>query len=155
MRRTVLQLATFAVWFALPGLAQTAQPHSDGSLLTRIIPHVHSRTTPATDQQDTEGTLDASNLGSPLVLDKGWRVGVTANTAAANRDFDDSAWAVRDARLLGVAMYNAGLNRPCGVPLVPSAPPAPAVRAKIRANGLVFRIGVHETEIDHLMYPDH
>ena len=97
MRRTVLQLATFAVWFALPGLAQTAQPHSDGSLLTRIIPHVHSRTTPATDQQDTEATLDASNLGSPLVLDKGWRVGVTANTAAANRDFDDSAWAVRDA----------------------------------------------------------
>jgi hypothetical protein len=97
LRRTVLQLATFAVWFALPGLAQTAQPHSDSSLLTHIIPHVHSRTAAATDEQTPGGTLDASNLGSPLVLDKGWRVGVTANTAAANRDFDDSAWAVRDA----------------------------------------------------------
>lgn len=36
-------------------------------------------------------------MGSPVVLDKGWRVGITANPAAANPDFDDSRWAVRDA----------------------------------------------------------
>jgi HAMP domain-containing protein len=43
-------------------------------------------------------TLDASDLGSPLTLDKGWRVGITANPAAANVDFDDTSWAVRDAQ---------------------------------------------------------
>ena len=33
-----------------------------------------------------------------MVLIKGWRVGITANPAAANPDFDDSKWAVRDAQ---------------------------------------------------------
>jgi sigma-B regulation protein RsbU (phosphoserine phosphatase) len=41
--------------------------------------------------------LDAANLGSPLTLDKGWRVGITSNPAAADPDYDDSTWAVRDA----------------------------------------------------------
>jgi len=42
--------------------------------------------------------FDASVLGSPVLLDKGWRVGITSNPAAANADFDDSTWAVRDAQ---------------------------------------------------------
>ena len=42
--------------------------------------------------------IDASSLGSPLVLDKGWRVGVTSDPAAANPAFDDSDWAVRDGK---------------------------------------------------------
>ena len=41
---------------------------------------------------------DATNLGSPIVLSKGWRVAVTADPAAANPDFDDSSWAVREAK---------------------------------------------------------
>ncbi len=41
--------------------------------------------------------VDAASLGSPIVLDKGWRVGVSSDPAAANPDFDDSNWAVRDA----------------------------------------------------------
>jgi hypothetical protein len=41
--------------------------------------------------------FDATTLGSPVLLDKGWRVGITANPAAATPEFDDSAWAVRDA----------------------------------------------------------
>ena len=32
-----------------------------------------------------------------MVLDKSWRVGVTADPAAANVDYDDSTWAVRNA----------------------------------------------------------
>ena len=31
-------------------------------------------------------------------LDKGWRVGITANSAAAMPDFDDQQWVVRDAK---------------------------------------------------------
>jgi hypothetical protein len=41
---------------------------------------------------------DATNLGSPLILKRGWRVGVTSDPAAANPDFDDSRWAIRDAK---------------------------------------------------------
>ena len=42
--------------------------------------------------------FDASSLGSPLLLDKDWRVGLTADAAAASPVFDDSAWAIRDAK---------------------------------------------------------
>jgi hypothetical protein len=41
--------------------------------------------------------LDATSLGSPLPLDRDWRVGVTANPAASAADFDDSSWAIRSA----------------------------------------------------------
>jgi hypothetical protein len=59
----------------------------------------HDERTPAPEKQPTPAVIfDATKLGSPLLLDKGWRVGITANSAAANPDFDDSAWAVRDAQ---------------------------------------------------------
>ena len=41
--------------------------------------------------------FNATSMGAPLVLDKGWRIGVTADPAAAQPGFDDSHWAVRDA----------------------------------------------------------
>jgi hypothetical protein len=42
--------------------------------------------------------FDAGSLGSPLLLDTGWRVGITSNPAAAAANFDDSAWDVRNAQ---------------------------------------------------------
>lgn len=42
--------------------------------------------------------FDATGLGAPLQLDKGWRVGISADPAAASPAFDDSAWAVRNAQ---------------------------------------------------------
>ena len=42
--------------------------------------------------------IDASSLGSPLVLDKSWRVGISSDTKAASAEFDDSRWAVRDGK---------------------------------------------------------
>jgi len=44
-----------------------------------------------------EGVVDATRMGSPLVLDKDWRVGITANPAAAEPGFDDSNWKLRNA----------------------------------------------------------
>ena len=41
--------------------------------------------------------FDATNMGTPLVLDKGWRVGITTDPKAADPDFDDSTWQERDA----------------------------------------------------------
>ncbi len=41
--------------------------------------------------------FDATHMGAPLALDRGWRVGVTSNKAAAGVDFDDSTWPVKNA----------------------------------------------------------
>jgi hypothetical protein len=51
---------------------------------------------PATANPPTppKAELDATGLGSPVLLDKGWRVGVTANPSAADADYDDTNWAV-------------------------------------------------------------
>jgi hypothetical protein len=42
--------------------------------------------------------FDATSIGSPVLLDKNWRVGITANTAAENPEFDDTTWVLRDAQ---------------------------------------------------------
>jgi len=61
-----------------------------------LLPKPHGSPVPANPQRTPEMLFDATNLGSPLLLEKGWRVGITANPKAADPDFDDSAWAVRD-----------------------------------------------------------
>jgi hypothetical protein len=42
--------------------------------------------------------FDATSLGSPLLLDRDWRVGITADPAAASPGFDDSQWVIRGAK---------------------------------------------------------
>jgi hypothetical protein len=59
--------------------------------------HARKVEAPPKIEQDTANT-DTSSLGSPLVLDKGWRVGITADPAAADPAFDDSHWAVRNGK---------------------------------------------------------
>ena len=99
MRRNVLKLAAVAVCFALQCIAQAPQPHhGPPGLVDQLIPHRNARPAPANALKTPEVVLDASSLGSPMVLEKGWRVGITANPAAANADFDDSTWAVREAK---------------------------------------------------------
>ena len=94
MRRGFLVLAALMVCGAIHLKAQTAV-HSLGHLLA---PHGHGRPVEANRQPTPEAVFDATNLGSPVVLDKGWRVGITANQEAATPDFDDTSWALRDAR---------------------------------------------------------
>ncbi|WP_058185716.1 PP2C family protein-serine/threonine phosphatase [Terracidiphilus gabretensis] len=57
--------------------------------------HSASKKSANTDS-DESILLDATHIGAPVMLTKGWRVGVTGDEAAAS-DFDDSNWAVRDA----------------------------------------------------------
>jgi hypothetical protein len=66
-----------------------------------LTPHGHSRPKPpltAEAPPTPEVDFDATHLGSPTVLDKNWRVGVTANPHAADPNFDDSSWSLRDAK---------------------------------------------------------
>jgi hypothetical protein len=62
-----------------------------------LWPHTPKEALPAHPPSAPETVIDATGLGSPLLLDKGWRVGITADPATANPEFDDSGWAVRDA----------------------------------------------------------
>ena len=95
MRRLILLLA-MAVCGTMHLAAQ--QPPSHPPLEGLLHPHGHAQPAPANPQHTPEILFDASNLGSPLLLDKGWRVGITSNPAAATPEFDDSTWAVRDAQ---------------------------------------------------------
>ena len=102
-----MNLAALAVWVAAMGLyaqgpaaADQVQPsHPNPSPLGNLLaPRPHARPAQANAPQTPQVLIDASTLGSPLTLDKGWRVGITANPATALPDFDDSTWAVRDAQ---------------------------------------------------------
>ena len=84
MRRIVSALAVAVLGAALQ---LAAQPH----------PRAPIRPLPPSAENASKG-VDATTLGSSLLLDKNWRVGITANPAAASPDFDDSAWALRDAQ---------------------------------------------------------
>ncbi len=95
MRRTILGIAAITFFAALKLAAQPAQPQSLGDLLH---PRAHARPAPANAQHTAEAVFDATTLGSPLLLDKGWRVGITANSAAATPEFDDSVWPLREAK---------------------------------------------------------
>ena len=95
MVRGVLTVALLAVCGVVQVAAQGA---SKGPLGAILAPHEHARPVAPNAPHIADVSIDATKLGSPLVLDKNWRVGVTANPAAAEPGFDDSAWEVRDAK---------------------------------------------------------
>ncbi len=65
---------------------------------TVLAPHArHAPPLPEAPEQAPEIDFDATRVGSPILLDHNWRVGITADPAAANPDYDDSNWAVRKA----------------------------------------------------------
>ena len=97
MRRNVLSLATLAFCLIMQSHAQPSHPPPAPSLGTLFGGHQHARPVLADVQKSPEIAFDASNVGSPLVLKRGWRVGITGDSAAAAPDFDDSTWDIRDA----------------------------------------------------------
>jgi sigma-B regulation protein RsbU (phosphoserine phosphatase) len=96
VRRRILWVAAVALCTAMQLVGQ--QSHPPQPLEDLLRPRGHAGPAPVNAVRTSGIVLDANGLGSPLKLDKGWRVGITANEAAAMPDFDDSAWAVRDAR---------------------------------------------------------
>jgi hypothetical protein len=76
-----------------------AQPTHPPNPLDEVLrPHGHARPAPVNAQRIPQVIFDASNLGSPLLLDTGWRVGISGRPNVAAPDFDDSTWSVRDAQ---------------------------------------------------------
>lgn len=88
LRRTLLALAVLA---SCSGALAAAQPAA------RAHGQAHPHAIAAKPQAPGQPVFDATNLGSPALLNKGWRVGITSDPAAALPGFDDSQWAIRDA----------------------------------------------------------
>jgi sigma-B regulation protein RsbU (phosphoserine phosphatase) len=73
--------------------------HPHGPPLGLPFPHPNIRP-PKGDipKPGTSVDFDATTLGSPLVLDHDWRLGISPSTDPANPDFDDSKWPIRNAK---------------------------------------------------------
>jgi hypothetical protein len=112
VRRITLAIAAFATVTALALTAQSSNPtvpQTPAAAQAPAVPQAsgthsgfdfspsYKPSHPSKIQPPTELIFDASQLGSPLLLEKGWRVGITTDPAASQPDFDDSKWAVRDA----------------------------------------------------------
>lgn len=100
MRRAILTLIGLVVCGAVFPAAQL--------IPGPLIPHTHRHGPPPQDQRQNQAPrpapvkqpdtiFDASGLGSPLLLDKDWRVGISSSPSAAAVSYDDSAWAVHGA----------------------------------------------------------
>ncbi|SPE26598.1 membrane hypothetical protein [Candidatus Sulfotelmatomonas gaucii] len=90
-----------AVWLAVcaaacPAVAQSA--HSAPESSTAVSPRQRNQAKPAPVPATPQPVYDATSLGSPIILDKDWRVGITSDPAASTPGFDDSSWAVRNAQ---------------------------------------------------------
>lgn len=90
MRRALPAVFTFLVCMAAQALAQQGHPRSPSAA---PLPEPSLKEAPAGQPE----AIDATDVGSPIVLYKGWRVGITSDPAAATPEFDDSKWAVRNA----------------------------------------------------------
>jgi hypothetical protein len=93
LRRTVLSVA-----LAIAGIAVLLPGQCGQAQLRRAKPVANSRLVPASAvAMSGATTFDATMLGSPVRLDQDWRVGISSDPKAAQPNFDDSAWAIRDA----------------------------------------------------------
>ncbi len=90
-RRAAFWAITVSLLCAMQGLALQSHPRPVLSIPQRQKPE------PLPAPPQLPGVIDATAVGSPLALTKGWRVGITSDPAAANPNFDDSGWAIRDA----------------------------------------------------------
>jgi hypothetical protein len=126
-----------AFWIAVCGaalLAAQAAPPSPNPAPSGS-PKPHSRPKPArlSAPSVVPAIFDATSLGSPVPLDKNWRVGITSDLTASSPTFDDSKWAVRDAQPSIGEVPDEDANAPTPTAKPPAgAPTAPTPAAPAR-----------------------
>ena len=101
MRLRILAAALFVVCAAAALLAQSAPPiaklpSTPARSRLRVSPAKPARPAGPTASFTPSVVFDATSIGSPLILDRDWHVGITANLAAESPRFDDSAWPIRN-----------------------------------------------------------
>ncbi len=60
--------------------------------------------------------FDATQMGAPVVLDRNWRLGISAGTDPAQVNFDDSKWPMRDATEALDEIDESAADQPPGAP---------------------------------------
>jgi hypothetical protein len=83
---------TILLLVSVQGFALQSHPHPHPLFSFKPKPE------PAPNASLEPSVIDVTGLGSPVVLDRGWRVGISSDPAAVRPDFDDAHWAVRDAK---------------------------------------------------------
>jgi phosphoserine phosphatase RsbU/P len=66
--------------------------------LVPVCAEPHPAALPTPRRIEIHPPMDSSRLGSPLRLDRGWKVGITADPAAAQPEFNDTQWVERNAQ---------------------------------------------------------
>ena len=97
MRRIIESVVMAAVCGTMQLVAQAPHPFPIPVPPGLAGVHGHSSAQSTAVSNSAARIFDATGLGSPVLLDKGWRVGITSDQLAASPDFDDSGWAIRDA----------------------------------------------------------
>jgi phosphoserine phosphatase RsbU/P len=99
LRLRVLAAVWFAVCGVLPLLAQVPTHLAPPTPAAAAPAKSHTRAKSAVPAPPVPQTvLDSASLGSPLLLESDWRVGITSDPAASGPNFDDSKWAIRNAQ---------------------------------------------------------
>src|ERR1019366_2124095 len=119
LRKATLGLALVAFSGAMLLVAQPPRPRNP--IEEVLHPRAHMRPASPNAPSPPGVVFDATGLGSPLTLDKGWRVGISGNPAIAAPDFDDSTWPTRHAEYSFAEVPDE--DHPAGLPtLNPNAP---------------------------------
>jgi len=99
VRRTILFLAV--VVLATAGLlaAQTDSrvERAAHQLAPPLGPHDPHHPPRPSQPVGAADVFDATLMGTPVLLDTNWRVGISSDPTAAQPNFDDSTWAIRNA----------------------------------------------------------
>jgi hypothetical protein len=82
----------------MPLVAQPVPPASKPSPAAGRQARTRAKPAKPAAPQAPANVLDATSLGSPVLLDKDWRIGITSDPNASSSAFNDSAWAVRNAQ---------------------------------------------------------
>ena len=98
MRRSICFLVLVALASAGWLVAQTSSGPARAAHLLDPHPPQHPQHPPRPQPPaGAPAVFDATGMGSPVLLDSNWRVGISSDPAAAQPNFDDSAWALRNA----------------------------------------------------------
>ncbi len=98
MRLRILASFWLAICAVAPLLAQSHPPAPKPSPAAGHQARAATKTAKPVAPLAPANVLDATGLGSPVLLDKDWRIGITSDPTASTSAFDDSGWAVRNAQ---------------------------------------------------------
>ncbi|MGA3034560.1 MAG: SpoIIE family protein phosphatase [Terracidiphilus sp.] len=98
MRQRILTAALVALCPAMLLVAQTLNLPQSTAHPGTPKPHTNAKVVQSAAQPAPANVIDATSLGSPLVLDKDWRVGISSDPNVPSPEFDDSSWPLRAAQ---------------------------------------------------------